>query len=137
MNTNKRKPTRHVIIRYSLLQIPSLTLFVIVCFAVVKAADLPYWVLLISGGIWTAKDVILFPFVWESYDNHSTPSGYSMKGRTGRTTADISTKGYVDINGELWIAVPEDNHSPILKGTHIEVVDMKGLTLIVREDKRG
>lgn len=56
------------LLRYALLQIPGIVLVSAVLLLAVRFLGLPSeWVLLILG-LWVAKDVILYPFVWRAYE---------------------------------------------------------------------
>jgi membrane-bound serine protease (ClpP class) len=54
----------------------------------------------------------------------------TMLGRTAEAlTAITSTEGKVFVEGEYWFATSE---TPIVKGSVVEIVGIKGLTLVVR-----
>jgi membrane-bound serine protease (ClpP class) len=56
-----------------------------------------------------------------------------MIGASGRVIKELNPEGQVKIKGELWKARTIENE--ISKGEKIEIVNMKGLKLIVRQVK--
>jgi membrane-bound serine protease (ClpP class) len=59
----------------------------------------------------------------------------SMIGRVGTAVADVSPAGQVQVGSELWSAELSEGSGMIHKGDSVEVVEVRGLRLIVR--KRG
>jgi membrane protein implicated in regulation of membrane protease activity len=80
--------------------------------------------------LWLAKDAILFPFVWRSYDR-SRPSVHSLVGTEGTVEERLAPAGYVRIRGELWQAERMGTDSPIEKGAIVRIEGIRGLTLLV------
>lgn len=60
--------TPRTLLRYSLLQLPGMVV-VLACLLLMRRflALHSEWVFLIFG-LWVAKDVILYPFVWKAYE---------------------------------------------------------------------
>ena len=82
------------------------------------------------------KDIVLFPFLWRSYDTRSGRESFSMRGKKGIAEERIDPSGYALIRGELWKVRRMDGDPPIDKGEAVKVVEIKGLTLMVRADKK-
>ena len=87
-----------------------------------------------------AKDAILYPFVWRSY-NPSDPAAlpYAMQNAKGVAIEPINPSGLVRIWGELWRAELSRGARRIEKGETVRVNARHGLTLLVepeRVDKR-
>jgi membrane-bound serine protease (ClpP class) len=54
----------------------------------------------------------------------------AMIGQRATARSYLDPEGFVFIKGERWKAVAEDG--PVFEGDPVEVVDVKGLTLLVR-----
>ncbi|MBW1799875.1 MAG: NfeD family protein [Deltaproteobacteria bacterium] len=128
--------SRRVILKYTLLQFPALAALVIGLMMVRKWAYLPAWIAWAVIAFWVAKDVDLFPFVWRSYDTRSSGDSFSMRSKGGIAEERIDPTGYARIHGELWMVMVTDGDLPIEKGEALKVVDIKGLTLIVKADEK-
>jgi membrane-bound serine protease (ClpP class) len=80
--------------------------------------------------VWAAKDAILFPFVWRSYDTWGGNRRPSI-GSQGVAETSLSPSGYIRLHGELWRAELAEGKEPISKGETVEVKAIQGLTLFV------
>ncbi len=121
-----------ILVRYTLLQLPELAMFVIIMVFVQHWVDLPVWILWGSFAVWVAKDVILYPFVWWAYDQHHEEGANTMIGAQGVAKERMAPSGYVLVRGELWKAELEKGSPPIEKGASVWVRKTRGLTLIVQ-----
>ena len=127
----KDRPSRSTLLRYSLFQIPSAALLAAVLVVLHLRLDLSPW---IGWGIflfWIAKDAVLFPLVWRSYQGDAGGRACSMTGLSGTARTDLSHRGKVEVRGELWHAEIPDGHPPVAAGSVIRVVSSRGLTLVV------
>jgi membrane protein implicated in regulation of membrane protease activity len=132
----ERKWSKRVLLRYILLQVPELAVLVAILLLVrewIAFPDVYSWAAI---GVWTAKDVVLFRYVWQAYDwdhpKHSSP----MIGRRGQAKERLAPSGYVQIGGELWQAQTTKSSSTIDEGSWVKVEGMRGLTLLVRPDNK-
>jgi len=57
----------------------------------------------------------------------------SMLGRQGFASSQVSINGQVQLGGELWTAEAAEGSEPIRKGDLVEVVELRGLRLVVRK----
>jgi len=57
----------------------------------------------------------------------------SMIGRQGYASSQVSINGQVQLGGELWTAEAAEESDPILKGDPVEVLEVRGLRLVVRK----
>ena len=57
-------------------------------------------------------------------------------GEIGKTITRLSPEGQIAVHGEIWRAVSTDN-STIEKDREVEVASIEGLTLFVKEIKKG
>ena len=129
---NDRRCSARILFRYSLLQLPGLALLILILILVQQWVDLPAWIFWGSIGVWVAKDVILYPFVWRAYDQDRPEGANSMVGVQGIARDRLAPSGYVQIRGELWNAEVVGGSSPIEKGEAVRVQGVRGLTLIVQ-----
>lgn len=130
----KPSPSPRIILRYSLLQLPGIALLIIILFLLEQWLDLPLWLQVGVLLFWIAKDVLLFPFVWQAYDWEGITAHHSMLGRRGTAKEQLSPAGYVQIGNETWRAERVSNSPPIQAGDSIYVREMRGLTLLVERD---
>jgi membrane-bound serine protease (ClpP class) len=57
----------------------------------------------------------------------------SVLGRTGTARTNISPMGTVQLEGELWTSELAPGEDPIMEGTRVEVLEVKGVRVIVRK----
>ncbi len=120
-----------IVIRYTILQLPALTLFVLALLLSKRWVGIPLWSFWGLVGLWVAKDVILFPFVWRAYDAGERKGTDAMIGMRGVTRDRLAPSGYVQVRGELWQAELASEGSPVEKGAAVKILKTRGLTLIV------
>ena len=124
-----------VLLRYTLLQIPALLLFVLILLLVrrvVEITDIAVWFLI---GCWVAKDIILYPIVGRYYDPNLQKNWFSMVGKVGTVKEALRPRGKVQVKGELWKAEPVDRTHSMDVGEKVRARGVTGLTLLV-ESKR-
>jgi membrane-bound ClpP family serine protease len=130
----KRWPLR-VIIRYTLFQIPEILLLGVVLYGLYIWFSVPMWMLVTIMGIWIAKDFIWFFFIWRVYEIPRSDKDPRLEGEVGVVIEPLNPQGYVKIRGELWKAKSEGDIS-IQVNAKVDVVDHKGLVLIVRPHRK-
>ena len=131
---NKHGWSTRIVVRYALLQLPALVLLALFLFIVRQWVDVPIWLIWSIVGFWVAKDVILFPLTWRSYDQRRPGDANSMVGLRGIAQDRLAPSGYVQVHGELWQAEVMGDSQPIDKGGGIRVQGTRGLTLIVQPE---
>lgn len=89
-----------------------------------------FWIVLL---IWIIKDILMFPFIWRSYDTSSDNKVHGLKGKKGTVTRRLDPEGYVRIGGELWRAVLDDN-GIAEKGESVVVISRTGVTVKVKHE---
>jgi membrane-bound serine protease (ClpP class) len=57
----------------------------------------------------------------------------SLIGRTGTAASAIAPTGTVQLGGELWTSVLAQGEEPIAEGTQVEVIEVRGVRVIVRK----
>jgi membrane-bound ClpP family serine protease len=93
--------------------------------------DIPAWLAWGFLALWVTKDVILFPFVWRSYDRDQPGDRIPMLGAHGVARDRLAPSGYILAHGELWQAEVMEGNPPIERGEDVVVRGSRGLTLIV------
>ena len=131
----KRRWSRRVVIKYTLLQLPALVFLALILYLIRLWVQMPAWLIWGMVGLWVVKDVILFPFVWRSYDQDRLGDANSMVGLHGVAKDRLAPSGYVEVHGEMWQAKVMEGAPPVQSGESIRVRGIRGLTLIVQPDK--
>jgi membrane protein implicated in regulation of membrane protease activity len=98
--------------------------------------QIPDWALWSIVAVWVAKDALLYPLVWRSYDTAYPVTAHSMEGAHGVATERIDSTGYVRVRGELWRAELTDSAPPIDKGERVLVETRRDFVLRVRPRDR-
>jgi membrane protein implicated in regulation of membrane protease activity len=127
-------PSARVVIKYTLLQIPAAILLILVLAEICRRVDLPSWLFWIIIIGWIAKDVLLFPLVWRSYDSKRDEGTHPMKGGRGIAVERLAPTGYVRVGGELWKGRLSEGVFSIEKGQKVNVKEIRGLTVIVEPE---
>lgn len=131
----KTRPwSARVVIKYVLLQIPAAAILILIVILIRTWYDYPPWAGWAVVALWIAKDTVLFPFVWRSYDSRVPNDAMSMVGKQGIAEEPLSPRGYVRVRGELWKAELAVGQPPIGKGEPVRVREVRGLTLRVAPD---
>jgi len=131
----KRRCSRRVVIKYTLLQLPALVFLALILYLIRLWVQMPAWLIWGMVGLWVVKDVILFPFVWRSYDQDRLGDANSMVGLHGVAKDRLAPSGYVEVHGEMWQAEVMEGAPPVQSRESIRVRGIRGLTLIVQPDK--
>jgi membrane protein implicated in regulation of membrane protease activity len=131
----KRRWSRRVVIKYTLLQLPALVFLALILHLIRLWVQMPAWLIWGMVGLWVVKDMILFPFVWRSYDQDRLGEANSMVGMHGVAKDRLAPSGYVEVHGELWQAEVMEGVPFVESGEDIRVRGIRGLTLIVQPDK--
>src|ERR671918_72754 len=111
-----------VLAKYWALQLPATALVIVVLLGVRDHLAWPQWVLWAIVAVWVAKDAILYPFLWRSYDP-SDPGAlpYPIQGAKGVAIDHIDPCGRVRIWGELWRAELSRGARRIEQGETVQV----------------
>lgn len=128
--TRSRWTTR-ILVKYALVQIPGTVLFLLIVVFVNRKLGLPFWLFwgMIVG--WVIKEVVLFPFVWRSYDSRPI---HPMVGAHGVAVDRLAPSGYVRVRGELWQAELANGYGSVDSGKAVRVKEAQGLKLVVEPE---
>ena len=125
------KLTGGIVAKYVLLQIPTTVLLILIVVIIDQKIGIPswlFWSVIIGSAL---KDIILFPFVWRSYDSRTT---HPMIGEQGVAVEQLSPEGYVRIHGVLWQARLTEGYSSVEGGQTVHVKEAEGIKLIVKPE---
>lgn len=121
-----------VLAKYWAMQLPATVIVIVVLLAVEDGLGWPQWIVWTIVALWIAKDAILYPFVWRSYDpSYPTALPYPTEGANGVAVDRIDPSGLVRISGELWRAELARGARRIEEGETVRVKARQGLTLLV------
>lgn len=123
--------SKKTVIKYSMLQIPGLVLFLILLLIIRHWFQLSSFVFRILLAVWILKDAVLFFYTWKAYDSGDTDR---MINAFGIALEDIYDTGYVLVNGEKWKAVLLEESQVVKKGQKVYISGRKGLVLHVRRE---
>jgi membrane-bound ClpP family serine protease len=137
VQTSLQDIPRRVYIRYGLLSIPGTAAVILILLIIQRWVAIPIWLWATLIFLWIAKDMILFPFVWRSYDQVPTEVAHAMVGARGITRDRLAPDGYILIRGELWKSEKTADSPPIDKNQPVRVIDIDGLKLFVARDDAG
>jgi len=133
-NIHKQSWSARVVVRYAVLQLPALVLLVLVLNLIRQWVDIPDWLVWGMVALWVLKDMILFPFVWRAYDTACPGVVNCMVGARGVAKDRLDPSGYIQVQGELWLAEVAGGGPPIDKGQRVQVRESFGLKLLVQSD---
>jgi membrane protein implicated in regulation of membrane protease activity len=116
-----------------LFQVPGWLLALVVVIVSHQQLGLPIWAAAVLWLIWVGKDIALYPLLRASYEGDARLPIEQLVGKRGVAIETLAPRGYVRLQGELWHAQTAAADRAIGAGTTIEVVDARGLTLVVTE----
>ena len=136
MRFRMRDIAGRVYLKYGLLTIPGTAGLILVLIVVHHFLPIPGWLWITLVVLWLAKEIIMFPFVWQAYDQQKADATNSMIGAKGVTKERLAPTGYVLVQGELWKAEKLISEPPIDKGRRVRVEKIQGLKLFVVRDRQ-
>lgn len=118
-------------LRYLLLNLPGTLAFALVLGAAHHWLGMPKWLFILVVCLWILKELVVFPFVWKSYDPSRPGVSGVLVGARGVVVEPLKPTGRVRVSGENWKAERVNGQGILAKGTHVRVVGRDGLTLFV------
>lgn len=119
-----------VLLKYWALQLPGTVLVIAVLLAVEDVLAWPHWLLWSIAAGWVAKDVILYPFVWRSYDA-AVPGRLPFPMDEAVAIERIAPRGRVRSSGELWRAELVPGARAVEEGETVRISARRRFTLLV------
>ena len=127
----KERPSRALVLRYCLFQVPSAALLALVLYLLHSRFGLALGICSAIFLFWLIKDAVLFPLVWRSYGTGGSSGEDGMAGLSGKSRTAIGPRGKVEVRGEIWHAELAPHSPPVGAGSVIRVLRARGMTLIV------
>jgi membrane protein implicated in regulation of membrane protease activity len=123
---------RSALQRYVLFQLPGLVLAAVLAAGLYRWAGAPAWAAVAFWATWLLKDVVLYPKLRAAYEDRDPRPAVRLIGRRGVVTQMVAPTGYIRIGGELWSAEASEKTPSLDVGAAVEVIEARGLTLIVQ-----
>ena len=128
----KKQPSPAAVRRYVLFQIPGIVAAGIFLLILSRVYPMPLWVPALLFLCWIAKDALLFPILWPSYEPPGAPEeGHSLVGEIGRVVDPLAPRGRIQVRGEMWHAELHESRLNAERDQAVRILRLKGLTLIV------
>jgi membrane protein implicated in regulation of membrane protease activity len=121
--------------RYILFQVPGWLFATLLLLGLSQWLDFSLRVVAILLLVWMGKDFLLYPFFRTAYDTNVKTGAERLIGACGEVRRQLAPQGYVRVDGELWRAETTAQHSPILPGSVVRIIGVRGLTLLVAPDE--
>ena len=83
-------------------------------------------------GLLIALDFVLYPLFRHSYASRAQVGPEAMAGRRGKVVRALEPEGFVRVQGERWKARMLERSHNAAEGDTVEVMGVRGLTLLVR-----
>ena len=90
--------------RYLIFQIPGWLIAAAVLLGLLHWEFLPPWLGVVGFFAWVLKDVMLYPLLHRAYQTNVKTGLQALVGARGFAHDDLSPKGFVRVQGELWSA---------------------------------
>jgi membrane-bound ClpP family serine protease len=127
-----KEAKRRIVLRYARYQIPDVAIFVLILAVLHQWVGLSLGLFIGLAGLWMAKYVFVFSFVWRAYDKPRPGDVTSLIGTQGMAEERLDPSGYVRVHGELWRAEVIGKTIAIEKGQTVLIEKADGLTILVK-----
>lgn len=117
--------------RYTLFQVPGWIGAGLIIYAVRAWFGIPVWIAAGAFALFVAKDFALYRVLRQGYEDRWNPPVLKLIGKRGQAVEDVSPKGYVRVDGELWMAEAAPDSEPVPADARVRVQAVRGKTLIV------
>jgi len=118
--------------RYLLFQIPGWLIAAAILLGLSHWKLLPPWLGIVCFFAWVLKDLMLYPLLHRAYQTNVKTGLQALVGARGFAHDDLSPKGFVRVQGELWNARALLADQMIVAGTEVEIVSAERMTVFVR-----
>jgi membrane protein implicated in regulation of membrane protease activity len=118
--------------RYLLFQIPGWLIAAAVLLGLSHWKLLPPWLGIVCFLAWVLKDLMLYPLLHRAYQTNVKTGLQALVGARGFAHDDLSPKGFVRVQGELWNARALPADQMIVAGTEVEIVSAERMMVFVR-----
>lgn len=118
--------------RYWLLQIPGWVVLAGLLVAAHYVMGLSFAAAAVVMLLWFVKDAALYPILKPHYVFKERDAHRALVGERAVAQEAISSRGYVKLRGELWMAELGGDEAPVSVGESVLVTSVEGLTLKVK-----
>ena len=118
--------------RYLLFQVPGWLVVSAVMGFLHSAAEVSATVGVGVVGFMVALDFGLYPLFRHSYTSRAQVGVEALSGTKGKVVRSLSPEGFVRVRGERWRARTLEPDGRAEEGETVEIMDARGLTLLVR-----
>ena len=119
---------------YLLLQIPDTVLAIAVLSALHEYAGLSTRWAMILLGLWTLKNLLVYPLVRQAFAPSRATGLEALPGRSASVVEALAPRGRVRMDGELWWAEIRPQLGCVPQGSTVIVRGCRGLTLLVEPE---
>lgn len=127
-----RQAKKDVLVRYALVQIPDVLILLLAFSILQRWVSVPSWLMWGVVVFWVLKDVVLFFFVWSSFEEVSADARQALIGAEGVAAEELAPSGYIRVHGVLWQAQVMEQGKLVHKGDTVVVHGVDGRLLTVR-----
>ncbi len=117
--------------RYVALEAPGWMLAALVLWLLVAQSGLAPWIGVTLWTLWFVKDIALFPWLRDAYEDGDPDATVALIGRTATARKRLAPRGYVRVGSELWRAELAPGCPVVEVGGPVRVRSVRGLTLVV------
>src|SRR4030042_4979438 len=90
-----KEAKRRIVLRYARYQIPDVAIFVLILYVIHQWVGLSLRLFIVLTGLWLAKYVFVFSFVWRAYDKPHPGDVTSLIGIEGIVKKRLDPSGYI------------------------------------------
>ena len=118
--------------RYLVFQVPGWLIAAVVLLGLSHWKLLSPWLGIVVFFAWVLKDLLFYPLLRRAYQTNVKTGLQALVGARGFAHDDLSPKGFVRVQGELWSARALPTSEVIAAGTEVEIVSAERMTVFVR-----
>ena len=122
---------RRILIKYSLVTLIDNALLIFILILAHNWISIPTWLFWTVIALSFSKDLIVFPYVWRSFDSKAPSKMRTIIGQRGTALEPLAPGGYIRLQGELWKAETVSGCPSIGKGETVKVESAQGLKVFV------
>ena len=130
MSEPRAWPGLRVTLRYTALQLPGQLFVLGLALSAWEWLDAPGWLAWGAPLAWAVKDLLLFPFVWRSYEPDDVAT-HGLIGQIAVSDETLDPGGWVRLGPELWRVELADGAHAVPRGAKVRVLGVTGLLLRV------
>ena len=127
---SRARPSLRLTLRYAALQLPGQLFVLGLALSAWEWLGAPGWLAWGAPLAWALKDLLLFPFVWRSYEPDDVAT-HGVVGQIAVSEETLDPGGWVRLGPELWRVVLADGTRAVERGAKVRVLSVSGLLLRV------